>query len=105
MNIDTTIPCGLIINELISNALKYAFVRGSKDKKAEIRIKLYRDKADNVELIISDNGIGFPKDLDFRNTKSLGLQLVCVLVDQLGGNIKLDRNKGTAFTIKFKLAE
>ncbi|MCK4829572.1 sensor histidine kinase [bacterium] len=105
IDIDTAIPCGLIINELISNALKYAFVKRSKDKKAEIKIKFYRDKADNVELIISDNGIGFPKNLDFRNTKSLGLQLVCSLVDQLGGNIKLDRSKGTVFTIKFKLAE
>ncbi|MGB3480051.1 MAG: histidine kinase dimerization/phosphoacceptor domain -containing protein [bacterium] len=105
MNIDTAIPCGLIINELISNALKYAFVKGSNDKKAEVKIQLCRDKGDSIELIVSDNGVGFPKNLDFRNTKSLGLQLVCALVDQLNGNINLDRNKGTAFTIKFKLAE
>jgi two-component sensor histidine kinase len=105
INIDAAIPCGLIINELISNALKYAFVKRPKGRKAEINIKLYRDKRDNVKLIVSDNGVGFPKDLDFRNTKSLGLQLVCALVDQLNGNIKLDRSRGTAFTIKFKLAE
>lgn len=105
INIDAAIPCGLIINELISNALKYAFVKGFKDKKAEVKIKLCRDRGDSVKLIVSDNGVGFPNNLDFRSTKSLGLQLVCALVNQLDGNIKLDRSKGTAFTIKFKLAE
>jgi two-component sensor histidine kinase len=105
INIDTAIPCGLIINELISNALKYAFVKGSKDKKAEVKIQFCRNKGDSIELIVSDNGIGFPKNLDFRNTESFGLQLVCALVAQLDGNIKLDRSKGTAFTIEFKLVE
>ncbi len=56
----------------------------------------------NFVLTVSDNGIGFPEDLDFRNTESLGLQLVTVLVDQIGGAIKLNRNNGTEFKITFK---
>jgi two-component sensor histidine kinase len=105
MNIDTAIPCGLIINELISNSLRHAFVKPIKGRKAEIRINLHKDKVGDIRLVISDSGVGLPKDIDFRNAKSLGLQLVCALVDQLGGNIKLDRGKGTVFTIKFKQAE
>ncbi len=54
-----------------------------------------------VELIVSDTGIGFPESLDFRNTESLGMHLVIVLVEQLGGTIELDRSGGTAFTIRF----
>jgi PAS domain S-box-containing protein len=105
MGVDTAIICGLIINELVSNSLKYAFPkgwarsRGSKSK-GEICIGLnpYENK---LTLIVSDNGIGFPKDVDFRKTKSLGLQLVVALTDQLGGTIKLSRGIGTTFKITF----
>ena len=105
MNIDTAIPCGLIINELITNSLKYAFIKPLKDKKNEIRIKLFKDKKNNVKLIVSDNGVGFPENIDFQTTQSLGLQLVCTLVDQLDGSIELDRSEGTAFTVKFRLSK
>ena len=99
LNIETAVPCGLIISELVSNSLKYAF---EDEKSGEIIIAL-KSKDDKYELIISDNGVGFPKNLDFKNIKlSLGLQLVNSLVNQLDGSIGLDRSQGTKYTIKFK---
>ncbi len=98
LGIDTAIPCGLIINELVSNSLKYAF---PEDGQGEIRIDLHWEKEGKFTLIVSDSGVGFPKDLDFRNTESLGLQLACTLVDQLQGTIGLDRTGGTKFKIAF----
>ncbi|MCJ7617787.1 MAG: AAA family ATPase [Desulfobacterales bacterium] len=95
VGIDTAIPYGLIINELISNSLKYAFPAG---KEGEICVNLHSDNG-TLTLIISDNGVGFPKDLDFRNTETLGLQLVIGLVGQLKGTIELDRSGGTEFKI------
>ncbi|HEU4718588.1 MAG TPA: PAS domain S-box protein, partial [Bacteroidia bacterium] len=97
LHLDTAIPCGLIINELLSNALKYAFQPG---KSGEINLVL-RQRKDRIELSISDNGKGLPDDFDFRNTESLGLQLVVSLVEQINGKIKLDTKKGTKFTIEF----
>jgi PAS domain S-box-containing protein len=134
MAIDTAFPCGLIINELISNSLKYAFPRGRKGKiliglqskngngdpissriSSETRLShrtIPVEAGDEVSvetlghshftLIVSDNGVGFPKDLDFRNTESLGLQLVVELAEQLRGSIELDRKGGTSFKIKFE---
>ncbi len=98
-DINTAIPLGLIINELVSNALKYAFPGGIK---GEIRIDLHQDDESRFILIIGDNGTGFPEDLDFRNTESLGLRLVISLTGQLGGTIDLDRKGGTTFRIIFK---
>jgi two-component sensor histidine kinase len=98
LGIDTAIPCGLIINELVSNSLKYAFPEG---RQGEIRIDLHSEKEGKFTLIVSDSGVGFPKDLDFRNTESLGLQLACTLVDQLQGTIGLNRTGGTKFKIVF----
>ncbi|MFE1746850.1 CBS domain-containing protein [Coleofasciculus sp. H7-2] len=99
LNIDTAIPCGLIINELMSNSLKHAFPTPSKDNK--ICINIYSSSNNQFILSVSDNGIGFPKDLDFRNTESLGLELVCTLTEQLDGTIELDSSKGTSFNITF----
>jgi two-component sensor histidine kinase len=97
-DIDTAIPCGLIINELVSNAIKHAFPDG---KEGEIVITL-RSRDESIDLIISDNGIGIPDTIDFRTTQSLGLHLVTILAeDQLEGDIVLDRNTGTAFQITF----
>jgi len=100
LGIDTAIPCALIINELISNSLKHAF---PARKEGKIRITLRSDNDDKFTLIISDNGVGFSKDLDFRNTETLGLQLVMTLVQQLKGTIELDRSSGTEFKITFAL--
>ena len=98
-NINTAIPCGLIINEIISNSLKYAFPDGRKGK---ISLLIKKNKTENYIAIISDDGIGFPKDIDFKNTDSMGLQLVNSLTDQLHGTIEMENNKGTTYKIRFK---
>jgi len=94
------IPCGLLINELITNSLKYAF---PKDRNGEISVSLHLNDENVVELKVSDNGVGIPSDVDFRKTESLGLRLVTILAeDQLQGKIDLDRSRGTEFIIKFR---
>ncbi len=99
LNMETSIPLGLIISELVSNSLKYAFPENRQGKLTISLLKL----EDQYELIIKDDGIGFPEDVDFRNNESsLGLRLVNSLVTQLDGNIELDRSEGTEFTITFK---
>jgi PAS domain S-box-containing protein len=100
LDIDFAIPCGLIINELITNSLKHAFPAG---RLGEIKI-VFRKTEDNMhELVISDNGIGIPLDMDFRKTGSLGLHLVTILAEnQLHGKITLNRDEGTEFIIEFK---
>jgi two-component sensor histidine kinase len=97
MNFDTAIPCGLIINELISNALKHAFPEG---RKGQIKVELI-DNDSNISLVVSDDGIGFSEDIEFKNTKTLGLQLVCIMTQQLKGQITLDKHVGTRFRIVF----
>ncbi|MCQ1537081.1 PAS domain-containing protein [Methanosarcina sp. KYL-1] len=109
LGMDTAIPLGIIINELISNSLKHAFPRG---RNGEIRVKLHRkekgtpeDKTPRYLLVISDDGVGLPEDIDFRNTSSLGLQLVNTLVEQIEGSIELKRGAaGTEFRISFREA-
>ncbi len=98
MDINRAIPCGLLLNELITNALKYAF---PEETKGEIKIDLERHKQNKLRLSIADNGIGFPKGLDFRKTESLGLQLVNSLISQLNGTIKMQQKAGTKFTLVF----
>ncbi|MBN1889662.1 MAG: AAA family ATPase [Thermoflexales bacterium] len=103
LNIGAAVPCGLLINELVTNCLKYAFPPGSPQlggEGGEIRVELY-SKDDSLVLSVGDNGVGFPPDLDFRNTPSLGLQLVVILTRQLDGEIELDRSGGTRFRITF----
>ena len=99
LDIINSIPCGLIINELVSNSLRHAFPNG---KKGRIDIHMNVDKQGMVSLSVSDNGTGFPENVDFRNTQSLGMQLVSSLVNQLSGKIDLDRNEGTCFRIEFR---
>lgn len=99
LNIDTAIPCGLIINELVSNCLKHAFPTASQEN--EVCINITSTDDDKLVLTVHDNGVGFPADLDFRNTESLGLELVCIFTEQLEGNIELDKSNGTTFTITF----
>ena len=98
LTIDTAVPCGLILNELVSNALKHAFPNG---KGGQIQIKIHEDGESHVTLAITDDGIGFPADLDFSNTNSLGLQLVNSLVNQLDGIIEIACNGETEFKITF----
>ncbi len=98
LNLDLAIPCGLIINEIVSNALKYAFVENSEG--GEITIVMKSD-GENLTLIIGDNGVGLPPDIDYRNTESLGLQLVVTLTDQLNGIIEMNNQSGTNYKIVF----
>jgi len=99
LDINAGIPCGLIINELVSNSLKHGF---KDDMDGQIQIILKQEKDNRTALIIKDNGSGFPKDLDFKNTKTFGLQLVNTLVAQLGGTIELESKDGTEFNILFE---
>ncbi len=102
--IDAAIPVGLIINELVSNALKYAFSRErdtAKRNGSEIRVELGRKDHDQYTLVVSDNGVGLPQDVDLHDSPSLGLQLVNILTQQLQGTLEVDRSAGTAFKITF----
>ncbi|MDW5559913.1 PAS domain S-box protein [Methanosarcina sp.] len=114
-DMDTSIPLGMIINELVSNSLKHAF---SGREKGEIKIKLHREerkeciesisedcKSTNFTLTISDNGVGILEELDIEDLNSLGFQLVISLVDQLDGEFELKRNNGTEFTMRFTVTE
>jgi two-component sensor histidine kinase len=96
--VDTAIPCGLIVHELVANALKHAFPGG---KPGEIHLDLRADENGRYTLRVRDNGVGFPEDVDFRRVESLGLRLVNMLTQQLDGVIELQRNGGTTFTITF----
>ena len=98
LDLDTAIPCGLIINELVSNSLKYAF---PDNRRGATRIRLQAAANDLYRLEVGDNGVGFPPKLDFRNTASLGLQLVMTFVEQLDGSIERIPCSGTMFVVTF----
>ncbi|NNF01222.1 MAG: diguanylate cyclase, partial [Bacteroidia bacterium] len=101
VDIDTAVPCGLIINELVSNSLKHAF---EPDETGEIFIR-FRELEKNIyKLVVGDTGKGVDPDFDFENTETLGMQLVSALTDQLDGkmNIVRDNGKGISFEIIFK---
>jgi PAS domain S-box-containing protein len=99
LNLDTSIPCGLIINEIISNSLKYAFPN-NRDGIIFVTLKVNKQK---VSIQAGDNGIGISPEIDLKQSKTLGLQLVDTLVEQINGTIILDRNNGTKFNIEFNL--
>ena len=100
LDVNHAIPCGLIINELVSNSLRHAFPDG---RKGAIEIGMHRDKKGEMLLFVKDNGTGFPEGADLVNTKTLGLQLVLSLVKQLNGTIELDKSGGTAIKIAFNI--
>ncbi len=99
LDINTAIPCGLIINELATNALKHAFPGG---RKGEVRVTLRPGADGRFSLTVGDDGVGWPRDVDFRKTETLGMQLVTMLVDQLDGKIELEKKPGTTFRISFR---
>jgi two-component sensor histidine kinase len=110
-DMDTAIPLGIIVNELVSNSLKHAF---DEDQEGVIRIRLYREAQEEetddthefrFNLTISDNGRGLPENMELESLESLGLQLVNILVDQLDGTIEVKRAYGTEFRITFKIIE
>jgi two-component sensor histidine kinase len=98
LDIKRTVPCGLIITELVSNSLKHAF---SGVKKGEISVEMHPDGGEKYALAVRDSGKGFPEGLDYRETPSLGMKLVVDLVKQLEGTIELNSSKGTEFKIVF----
>jgi two-component sensor histidine kinase len=119
-DIDVAVPLGLIVNEIVSNSLKYAF----PNRKGIIRIKLCREengefarkvpgnkkgesknKVTNFRITVSDNGIGLPENLNIESSETLGLQLISILIDQLDGKLELKRNSGTEYIIRFAVTE
>jgi two-component sensor histidine kinase len=118
-DMDTAVPLGIIVNELVSNSLKHAF---PDRKEGSIQIELFRKNAwrckngkeereieDNENagfvLTVKDNGVGMPESLDIQNSETLGLQLITTLVSQLGGKLEVKKGGGTEFIIEFKVAE
>jgi two-component sensor histidine kinase len=98
VDINAAVPLGLLMNELVSNALKHAF---PDEREGTVRIS-GSDTGDLITLAVQDNGIGMPADIDWKNTPSLGMRLVTSLVDQVDGTITLDRSKGTTFIITLR---
>lgn len=98
IGLDTAIPCGLIMNELVTNSLKYAF---PDDRTGTITIE-FQSEGKNFVLKVSDDGVGVPSDIKLENRDTLGFQLVTSLVKQLDGTVQLEGVNGTSFTIKFK---
>ncbi|MGC9516221.1 MAG: sensor histidine kinase [Methanomicrobiales archaeon] len=99
LDINQSIAIGLIVNELLTNSIKYAFPQ----KKGNIEIKISKKGDDKISMLIQDDGIGFPADFELVKSETLGLQLVNNLVSQLDGEITLDRSSGTKFIIEFPL--
>ena len=100
VSIDAAVPCGLIINELLTNSLKHAF---PDNQEGEIRVSLHLMADDLIELLFADNGIGLPEDFDLRNTSTLGMQLIVGLAEnQLRGKVEKTMDKGVEFKIRFK---
>jgi PAS domain S-box-containing protein len=97
-SLDVAIPCGLIINELLSNALKHAF---SGREEGRINIRLTFDGDNTFNLVVNDNGIGLPDNVNVQNTTSLGFQLIITLTNQLQGKINIERKAGTTISISF----
>jgi two-component sensor histidine kinase/CheY-like chemotaxis protein len=101
LDINTAIPLGLITNELLTNSLKHAF---PDDRNGIITVTCSKT-GDQFTLTIKDDGIGFPKNLDYRNTDSLGLELVNSLTNQIDGKLELSSARGTEFKISFEEQE
>jgi PAS domain S-box-containing protein len=99
LNLDLAIPLGLILNEIVSNSIKYAFVK-EKQGSGEINLEM-KCKAERMMMIVSDNGVGLPEKIDLVNSDSLGLQLIITLIDQLNGTVEIERINGTKYTISF----
>jgi len=98
LNLDTAIPCGLIINELVSNSMKYAF---PGEQAGTIEVSLLVSSADSISLSVKDDGIGIPADITVENSPSLGLQLVYLLAKQINGTLITERKNGTKVELIF----
>jgi two-component sensor histidine kinase len=101
LSVDTAIPCGLIINELVTNALKHAFPEAAS---GSIRITAAQEPPGWLKLMVQDDGIGIPENVNLRRSGSLGLELVNTLVRQLHAKLEVRRDAGTTFNIQFQVA-
>jgi two-component sensor histidine kinase len=100
LDIDTAAPCGLMLNELVSNALKHAF---PDNRKGQIQVGLCADQDGHLAITVDDDGVGFPKGVDAQSSNSLGLQLVHTLVRQLDGHLEMHSGNGTTFSVTFPI--
>ncbi|MGD2085884.1 MAG: histidine kinase dimerization/phosphoacceptor domain -containing protein [Candidatus Aminicenantes bacterium] len=100
LGIDTAIPCGLIINELLTNAFKYAF---PKNRTGKIHIHMQMIESKYYKLMVSDNGVGLPEHIDVQHPSTFGLNLVYLLTQQLEGKVEAQSEKGTRFMITFPI--
>jgi PAS domain S-box-containing protein len=100
MEITSAIPCGLIVNELLTNCLKYAF---PDKREGEIWVRLVNGKDGFAEVNVQDNGIGLPESIDFESTQTMGLRIIRILIEQLNGSMEIKRDSGTSFTFRFRL--
>jgi two-component sensor histidine kinase/CheY-like chemotaxis protein len=99
LDLDRAVPCGLLVNELVTNALKYAF---PDNRSGTIYLELSEPEPDRIALVVGDNGIGLPESIDHRNAATMGLQLVSILARQVDGDVTLSRERGTRFSILFR---
>jgi len=108
LDMNAAIPCGLIVNELVTNALKHAFPQGwgrngkAGPVKKQILVRITPMKDGFWTLTVKDNGIGIPGDFNIRETESLGMKIVVALVDQMGGTIEVDGRRGSRFSVTFQ---
>jgi PAS domain S-box-containing protein len=98
LSVDQAIPCGLLINELVTNALKHGFPSG---RRGLIRVLLCADRSGTLHLTVADDGVGIPRDFDLHDTRSLGLDLIFTFAEQLDAVIEVEREAGTAFVLRF----
>jgi two-component sensor histidine kinase len=98
LDMDTAMPCGLLITEIVSNSLKYAF---PDNRAGDIFIRIKNTEEKKVQIDISDNGVGMPEEVNVENSESLGLQLINALTNQLDGTLDLRRDHGTHYSITF----
>jgi two-component sensor histidine kinase len=99
LSADAAIPCGLIINELVTNSLKHGFPAG---RSGRISVALQRVEPDRVQLWVADDGVGLPRELEPGRAKTLGLELVFTFAEQLGAAVQVEREQGTGFRFVFR---
>ena len=99
LDVNTAVPCGLILNELVSNALKHAFPHRQPDSR--ITVQFHHVAGNRVCLCVTDNGVGIPAHVNFQQTNSLGLQLLHTLTKQIGGSLEIENREGTIFKVTF----
>ena len=100
LKINQAIPCSLIINELVMNAMKYAF---PQDQEGEIVIEFKSTNKGKITLVVADNGVGLPDNFDMNKSETLGMQIINAFVKKLNGSIEINRSSGSKFTIQFQL--